>query len=95
MVSDIEELTSRLRAAQDQEKRTFDIAVDALSAAIYAKNNAMLAWVDLAKGRGSTDEFRKTYREAHALADRAANKGDCAEFVKRALEVTLSDRLGF
>jgi hypothetical protein len=91
-MSEIDECEQRLKEARALEKQTFIAAAAAVKEAVRARKRALHAWVDLAKARGSTDDFKKTYEETTILQFRE-DQG-CGEYVHKALQTGLLSRLG-
>jgi hypothetical protein len=76
-MSQIEIYEKRLKEARAREAETFAAAVAALRDAIRAKRQVLYESTELARARGSTDDFKKTYEEMtwlQARADRACEK---------------------
>ena len=91
-MTEIEECERHLQECQAKEQVAFVAAVDALKAAANAKTMALHAWIYLARARGSTDEFKQTYREIGHLW--AIENRKCESIVRSALHVGRLARLG-
>jgi hypothetical protein len=91
-MSEIEECEQRLKEARALEKQTFIAAAAAVKEAVRARKRALYAWVDLAKAKGSTEDFRKTYEETAILQWRE-DQG-CGEYVAKAMQTGMFSRLG-
>lgn len=90
--ADIATMERLLQAAQHKADITEAAAVTAMQEALEAKCNSLMAWVRLAKARGSTDDFRLAYQEAVILTSRKSR--GCEAIVRSALRVGLLARLG-
>jgi hypothetical protein len=89
-MSEIEIYEKRLKEARAREAETFAVAVAALREAIRAKRQVLYEWTELAKARGSTDDFKKTHQEMTWLTARAYRA--CEKCVRQAIQPSLFSR---